>query len=314
MHRDARNLAGLLLAIIAVAGCSLLATPDAGSPAPSQAPGSTATPGPALSPPELKLQLVATYGPLWYCDPDFYPIQRADEVESAKTRWPEVQADAGAFRSIVVRLGLEAVTSFSDEQELAVYQAWKALRAIALNPIGNDTYRFDYLAQPVSGGAQGTRTAGRITTSGVITVEQQAAAGAPNCPICLARGTRIDGPGGRIAVEELRIGDPVWTLDADGRRLAATVIALGSMPAPASHMVVRLLLADGRTVTASPGHPLADGRRVGDVRPGDRVGGSVVRAADLLPYTGGRTYDIVVSGPTGIYLVDGIPLGSTLRP
>lgn len=312
MTRLPRLLVGFLLAMTAVAGCSLLATPDSGSPGPSGGPGASATPGPARTVPELKLQLVATYGPLWYCDPDFYPIQRADEVESAKTRWPEVQADTEVFRSIVVRLGLQAVTSFSDEQKLAVYQAWKALRAIALNPIGNDTYRFDYLAQPTAGAGQGTRTAGRITTAGVITVEQQAAAGAPNCPICLARGTRIDTPSGGIPVEDIRIGDPVWTLDRDGRRAAATVIALGSMPSPAGHMVVHLLLADGRTVTASPGHPLADGRRLGDVRPGDHVDGSVVRAADLLPYAGGRTYDIVVSGPTGIYLVDGIPLGSTI--
>jgi hypothetical protein len=31
-------------------------------------------------------------------------------------------------------------------------------------------------------------------------------------------------------------------------------------------------------------------------------------------YDGARTFDLVVSGPTGIYLVDGIPMGSTLRP
>jgi len=312
MHRDARILAGLLLAIVAIAGCSFLATPDTGSPSPDPRASSNPPPGPVRSVPELKLQLIAAYGPLWYCDPDFYPIQRADEVDSAKARWPEVVADTSALAAIAAKLGVDPAAALGDAQKLAVYQAWKVLRAIALNPIGNDAFRYDYLAQPKAGAGQGTRTAGTITAAGVITVEQQAAAGAPNCPICLARGTRIDTPSAGIPVEDIRIGDPVWTLDRDGHRVAGTVIALGSMPAPSSHRVVRLVLADGRTVTASPGHPLADGRRLGDIRPGDLVDGSTVRTADLVPYAGGRTYDIVVSGPTGIYLVDGIPLGSTI--
>ena len=63
------------------------------------------------------------------------------------------------------------------------------------SPIGEDAYRFDYLAQPVGGAAEGTRTAGTIRSSGEITIEQQAPAGEPICPICLARGTLIDTPG-----------------------------------------------------------------------------------------------------------------------
>jgi hypothetical protein len=73
------------------------------------------------------------------------------------------------------------------------------------------------------------------------------------------------------------------------------------------------VLDDGRTVSASPGHPLADGRLLGDLRVGDMVDGSRVIAADLVPYMGGETFDIVASGPTGIYLADGIAMGSTLR-
>lgn len=308
MHRHARAIAGLLLSIVMVAGCSFLSTPDAGSPSP----GPSSTPGPALSLPDLKLKLVATYGPLWYCDPDFFPLQRGEEIDSARARWPEVTADRADFVAIVGKLGLDPAGAFGDEQKLAVYQRWKVLQAIALNPIGNDTYRFDYLAQPKGGAQRGTRTAGTITAAGVLTVEQQAGADAPNCPICLARGSRIDTPAGGVAVETIRVGDLVWTLDRAGRRVTATVIALGSVAAPPNHHVVDLVLADGRTVTASPGHPLADGRRLGDLRPGDVVDGSVVRSTALVPYDGGRTYDIVVSGPTGLYLVDGVPLRSTI--
>ena len=55
-----------------------------------------------------------------------------------------------------------------------------------------------------------------------------------------ARARCIDTPTGPVAVEDLRLGDPIWTLDADGRRVAGTVIALGSTTAPADHHVIRL--------------------------------------------------------------------------
>lgn len=281
---------------------------------PTLAPSPGPTTGRALTGPDLKVAIVDTYGPLWYCDPDFYPIQRQDETDSARERWAEVIADADAFESLTARLGLDPAGAFTDAQKLAVYQPWKVLQAIALDPIGNDTYRFDYLAQPKAGAAEGTRTGGTITSSGAIDIEQQAAATEPICPICLSRGTRIETPTGGIAVEDLRIGDPIWTLDVAGDRIEGTVIAVGSTVAPVNHRVVHLVLADGRSVTASPGHPLADGRLIGQLRSGEVVDGSVVVTADLLSYLGGHTYDMVVSGPTGTYFVDGIPLGSTLRP
>jgi hypothetical protein len=306
-----RTILVLGLALIVAAACT-----GAGStsPTPNPTPSPVPTPGPEKTLADLKYALIEGFGPLWFCDPDFYPIQRQDEIDAAKERWAEVTADAEAFEAITTRLDLDPEGSFSDDEKLEVYRAWKVLNAIALDPLGNDTYRFDYLAQPAPGQTEGTRKAGTISASGDVDVEQQAAAGEPMCPICLARGTRIETPGGGTTIEDLRIGDPVWTLDARGARVLGTVIALGSTAAPANHQVVRLVLADGRTVTASPGHPLADGRQLGDLRAGDAVDGSVVVAADLVAYDATRTYDIVASGPTGMYLVDGIALGSTLRP
>ena len=282
--------------------------------APSPSPSPSPTPGPARSVTELKLAIISTYGPLWYCDRDFYPIQRQDEIQSARERWAEVTADGAAFKAIADAARLDPAGPFTDDQRLTLYRSWKVVQAIALDSIGNDTYRFDYLAQPRAGATEGTRTGGTIRADGSIAVEQQAAAPEPICPICLARGTLIETPDGGVAVEDLRIGDPIWTLDASGRRIAGTVIALGSTVAPLNHRVVRLILADGRTVTASPGHPLADGRDLGDLRVGDAVDGSVVASAVSVAYEGGRTFDLVVSGPTGTYLVDGIRLGSTLQP
>ena len=275
-------------------------------------PSPSPTPRPALTLAQLKLALIAAYGPLWYCDPDFYPLARGEEIDRARERWPEVVADTEAFAALLAKRGLTAGTAFTDAQKLDIYHEWKILNAIALGPIGDGSYRFDFLAEPKASAAEGTRTEGAIAATGKITIAQQAAAGQPICPICLARGTRIQTPSGGVPVELLRIGAAVWTLDTAGRVIPGTVLGLGSTSAPVNHHVVRLVLADGRSVTASPGHPLADGRLLGNLRPGDLVDGSRVVVANLVPYTGGETFDIVVSGPTGVYLVDGIALASTI--
>ncbi len=81
---------------------------------------------------------------------------------------------------------------------------------------------------------------------------------------------------------------------------------------PATHQVVRLALEDGRIVRASPGHPLVDGRKLGDIRAGDVVDGATVVSATLERYDGGSTFDLLTDAPTQAYFADGIPLGSTL--
>jgi hypothetical protein len=103
-------------------------------------------------------------------------------------------------------------------------------------------------------------------------------------------------------------------VDGAGRRVAATIAVVGSIAVPATHRVVHLELADGRTVDASPGHPLPDGRRIGDLRLGDQVDGSTVVGATTLPYAGGATFDLLPDTVTGAYWADGILLGSTLGP
>ena len=287
---------------VALAGLgSSPATADCGTSAPAQTDG------------QLRLRLIDQLGPRWYCDPDEYPVAHGTEQERAIERYPEMVAEGDTFTSVANQLGIDLSGSLTDTQKRAIYHLWKVAVSIPLDPLGNGLYRFDYTAQPVGGATEGTRTVGTIAVGGGMSIEQQTSAGEPACPICLSVGTLIDTPDGPIAVEALRLGDPVWTLDGDGRRVAGTVIALGSTPAPAGHQVIRLRLDDGRMVTASPGHPLSDGRLLGDLRIGDVVDGSRVAAADLIRYAGADTFDLVASGATGIYFADGIPLGSTLR-
>jgi hypothetical protein len=305
-----RAIAAIAACLIAFGACD----PPAGGTSP---PGPTIIPGPSggakLGHAELRLVLIEHLGQLWYCDRDAYPVGR-DEAQAALDAWPEMQAENELFRTIAERLDIDVGADPSDTDKLAIYRAWKVGLAVQLESIGEGTYRFDYLAQPVGGAAEGVRSAGVIRASGEITIEQQAQAGEPICPICLARGTLIATPAGPVPVERLGLGDPVWTLTSEGHRVAGSVVALGSTTAPVDHFVVRIELEDGRTVTASPGHLLANGRLVGDLRPGDTVDGSHVSSAVREPYASTATFDLVSSGETGAYFAGGIPLGSTLIP
>ena len=146
-----------------------------------------------------------------------------------------------------------------------------------------------------------------------MTVATRQQAGPPQCPICLALGTRIATPSGDVAVQDLRAGDVVWTVDANGARVSAALVAVGNTPVPATHVVVRLALDDGRSLYVSPGHPTADGRHIGDLAAGDTLDGARIASVDRVAYAGGATYDILPAGTTGAYWANGVLLGSTLR-
>lgn len=137
----------------------------------------------------------------------------------------------------------------------------------------------------------------------------------PGCPgygQCLDSRVEIGSPNGQTRVTALKVGDPVWTVDASGNRVPAPIIRISSTPVLTSHAVVHLILADGRELYASPGHPTADGRTLGALAPGDAFDGSIVTAAHLVSYNQPATYDILPSGETGYYWANGILLASTL--
>jgi hypothetical protein len=131
---------------------------------------------------------------------------------------------------------------------------------------------------------------------------------------CLPPETPIATPAGDVAVSELRAGAPVWTLDARGRRVAATVLEVSSVAVDPGHRVVELGLADGRSVTASAGHPALGGQAIDRLSASSPYAGSEIVAITARRYRGLRTHDLRVSGPTGIYFASGVPLESTLTP
>jgi hypothetical protein len=277
------------------------------SPTPSPAPG-------GLTQARLKYRIVDRFGPLAFCDPDYYPVARADEQSLAHQRLPEIQKDAPTFSAILVHLGIATNPPYTDEQELAIYREWKMLNALRLEQISAGFHFngvFVGFGSPTTTGE--ARIDGTIDQQGGITVASSTPSGRPPCPICLARGTRIATPSGDVAVEELRIGDVIWTLDAAGTRVALPLVEIGSTPVPATHRVVQLRLSDGRAVDVSPGHPTVDGRKVGDLAAGDRYDGAIVVSAELNPYAGGATFDVLPEGATGTYWANGVLLGSTLR-
>ncbi len=269
--------------------------------------GAATGPGGPLTVPKLKFAVMDVAGEPAWCDPDFWPIGRPEEP-SAIAKYPEIKADAMTYAAIVEHEHLPA-GELTDPQKLTLYRAWKLLTPVKLTDAGPD-YKFDYVTMKSTDYVQ---VAGTVSRDGRVTVMSRRPGVAPNCPICLASSTMIETPRGPVRVVDIRFGTVVWTQDRDGRRIAEPVVKAGSMAAPSGHRMVHLVLADGRQLVASPGHPTAEGLPLGELRRGDLLDGSRITVWELVPYDAGRTYDILPAGPTGRYWANGILLASTLR-
>jgi hypothetical protein len=296
------RLAALLpaVAVLLIAGCGGRANGGPPSPTPTPTPLSTI---------DLQYKLLAQFGPLQYCDPDSYPVGRPVTPAYVHTRLSQIAAqDPQTYQAILGHYQL--TPPLTQQQEAQVYGDYKQLAAIQLT-VNGGKYDFAFPARSQTSG-QGTLIKGTIDKTGAIVVQSRTGYARP-CPICLSASTMIETPTGPVVVTALRPGMPVWTADRSGNRQAAVVVEVGNTVAPLGHRVVHLVLADGRELWVSPGHPTADGRHVGDLAVGDRFDGSQVVTAELAAYAG-RTYDLLPSGPTGFYWANGVLLGSTLRP
>ena len=130
------------------------------------------------------------------------------------------------------------------------------------------------------------------------------------CPICNSPDTPIATPDGERPVADLREGDLVLSMHR-GQLVAVPVLATRSVQV-FNHAVVHLVLDNGRSIEVSGSHPMADGRRLDALQPGEALGGLHVQAIALVPYQHERTYDILPASDTGTYLAGGALIGSTL--
>ena len=259
----------------------------------------------SLTTPDLKYRLIDTIGAPLFCGP---PVVRMPSDDEASQEVAALRSqDATSFDAIVHHEKLDAAHLTADDDRRIVQQV-QMLQALPLQADGQ-VFRFDYIA----GRPSPEHVVGTIDDHGVISLESHDPTPFPGrggCPICLAATTRIGTPDGPILVSDLRAGMLVWTVDA-GKRVAAPIAIVRYTPAPFGHRVIRVVLADGRAVIASPGHPTGDGRRVGELNPGDLLDGSRIVAMDVLPYAG-DTWDLLPLSSSGTYWADGVLLGSTL--
>jgi len=260
------------------------------------------------SPAGLKYRVLDLFPNPFFCDPDEYPVARADEAELARQHLPELQASPEEFQAILKHNNLTRLSTFSDEQRLLIYREHKKLGAIHMEPAG-DNYRFQL--QISEGKQQAFLVKGFVDSVGSVTVQEREPSLAV-CPVCLAPETRIDTPKGPVPVTDLRAGDAVWTVDATGAHIAATIVKTVRVPVPANHKMVHVVLENGRELWVSPGHRTVDDHSIGDLKKGDFLGGGRIIRIQEEAYNQSATYDVLPSGATGNYWANGILIGSTL--
>ena len=135
--------------------------------------------------------------------------------------------------------------------------------------------------------------------------------GQDQCPICAAPDTPIATPSGDRPIADLHVGDLVYSID-EGAIVAVPIAQVGSTRVT-HHQVLRIALTNGAILNISPGHPLANGKPLSSLSPGDNVDEQHrVQALELVPYSYDRTYDILPGSSTGTYFAAGTLLGSTL--
>ncbi|MFN2119167.1 MAG: hypothetical protein ACK2T0_02095 [Anaerolineales bacterium] len=136
---------------------------------------------------------------------------------------------------------------------------------------------------------------------------------APPSFLCLPSGSLIDTPLGARAIEGIQVGDAVWSANAAGEKFVATTLNVARVPVPPGHQIVHVVLADGRSVWASPGHPTADNREFSQLQVGAILDGSRITRVDSVASDEPATYDLLPSGATGYYWANGVLVGSTLK-
>lgn len=283
---------------------------ETGAASPSAVPtGGTPTVAPStLSIIELKYKLLERFPTFFFCDPDFYPVAREVSDQAIAKRVAELRQNRAEYDAILNHLGLQGVTNPSPAQNRLIDADAKRLKAIVLQPTAQG---YNFQLQTSTDNRSGFLISGTISTEGEITVAQQQPI-ITMCPICLSGSVRIDTPNGAIAVQELRQGMRVWTANSTGQREVAVILQTVRRVVPNGVLLIHLVLADGRELFVSAGHPMFNGQPIGELQIGDILDGARVVSTELRPLEDNATYDILPSGTTKAYWANGVLLKSTL--
>ncbi len=261
--------------------------------------------------PELRYRILSQFGRrLFFCDPDLFPLGRSPQLvrESSLQAYPEILQDRDTFDAIAKHLGLKEGSEFSEDNKQALYQEYKKLRwGVQIESL-DEKYKFTVSVKSKDGDF---RIEGTIDRQGKIEVLNKEATHLV-CPMCLARDTRIDTPAGPVAVQDIREGVLVWTLDAKNNRIAMPVLKTAAVTVSAPHWMIHLVLHDGRELWASPAHPAVNGKAIDQLTKSTSYDGTTIDSVEIKPYTDTQTYDLLPAGPTGFYWANGIPVASTL--
>ena len=304
-----------LLALGFSAACSPAASSTSSttpSPTATATPSATSTPSPTqtFSQYQLAYQLIDQYPNYFWCDPDFYPIAReGQEQANALSQYSSIRSNEAEFSAILARLNLPAQSDYTDSQKLAIYREHKKITLAVKMTAAAGGFQFNLAV----GEGQGQRITGNISLLGVISgLTQQPSFN--TCPICLSLGTLVDTPGGQVPVERLEPGALVWSIDGQGKKAAVQIVRTSRTPVPPGFQMLRISLADGRVLTASPNHPDSQGKALSEYNPGQDLDGSRIISLVRVDYEAGLTYDLLPDSPGGVYWAGGILIGSTLGP
>ena len=127
---------------------------------------------------------------------------------------------------------------------------------------------------------------------------------------CASPETPIATPEGERPIAELGVGDLVYSVDHDQVR-AVPIVRINRVPVR-QHSVVHVGFSDGSSFEMTGAHPTADGRRIADLRVGDRLDNRAVTELYSITYRHAYTYDILPASSTGAYFASGVLMGSTL--
>jgi hypothetical protein len=301
--------------VLSVAGCGQ--PPSPGGPGSSTGPSTGSATAQTTTAPttgsttarvwQLRYLLLSRYPNFAFCDPDYYPIARADEQSAADDWWTSADLRSPELQTIIAQHGYREPVAA--DQRLTAYRDHKKLTVIVMRPVSGG-YEYE-LSTATSGDTPDQTVVGLVTLDG--TVHERSRRRRPGgCPICLETGTRVLTPGGDAPVALIRPGDVVWTTDANGHRVAAPVERVARRATPGPHLMLRLALSDGRVLVAAGAHPTADGTYLRQLYPGQRYDGATVVSIGWVVSTAHATFDLLPAGPTGTYWANGILIGSTL--